>query len=352
MEFSYDTLPRRVVFGAGSFRRLGEELDRLGASRALLIAGKRAADDAAGPLGDRRAATLTEVAQHVPVEVAEHGRAAAAEAGADSLVAVGGGSAIGLAKAVALALGLPVVAVPTTYAGSEMTPIYGLTGPHGKRTGRDPRVLPRVVLYDPALTVGLPPAVTAASGMNALAHCVEAFYGPGANPVSALHAEEGIRTLARGLPLAVAEPAGLDGRATALYGAHLAGSALAVAGVAIHHQLCHVLGGSFGLPHADLNAVVLPHAARFVREAVPDELARVARALGAEEAATGLYDLARTLGAPASLAELGMAAHDLDRAAELAAGAVASAPRPATVADLHALLLAAFEGERPAPGRE
>jgi maleylacetate reductase len=349
MQFQYESLAGRVLFGVGVVARLGDELDRLGATRALAIASKRAADELAGWVGPERCAGVhTGVAEHVPVEAAAAAREAAGRAGADCLVAMGGGSAIGLAKAVALELDVPIVAVPTSYSGSEMTPIYGLTSRQGKRTGRDQRVLPRVVLYDPELTVGLPPRVSGSSGMNALAHCLEALYGPGANPVTALSALEGTRALTRGLPVAVSRPDDLDGRTDALYGAHLGGASLAVAGVAIHHQLCHVLGGSFGLPHADLNAVVLPHAARFVSDAVPAELAQVAKALGAEEAATGLYDFARRLGTPASLAELGMAAGDLERAAELAVTAVARAPRPASVEDLRALLRDAFEGRRPA----
>jgi maleylacetate reductase len=350
MEFTYEPSPVRVVFGVGALDRLGEELDRLGVTRALVIARPRSVDDLAGRLGPARyAGACSGIVEHVPVEAAAAARRAARQAGADCLVVLGGGSAIGLAKAVALELALPIVAVPTTYSGSEVTPVYGLTGPDGKRTGRDRRVLPRVVLYDPAGTVGLPPRVAAASGMNAVAHCVEAFYGPTANPVSALLAEAGLRALAAALPGVVATPADLDARAGALYGAHLAGAALAGAGVAIHHQLCHVLGGSFGLRHADLNAVVLPHAAGFVGPAVPDRLARVAKALGAEEAATGLYDLARRLGAPASLAALGMTEHDLDKAAELAAGVVSRTPRAATEEDLRALLLDAYEGRRPIP---
>jgi alcohol dehydrogenase class IV len=348
MQFQYETVAGRVLFGAGVVTRLGDELDRLGTTRALAIASKRAADELAARLGPERCAGVhTRVAEHVPVEAAAAAREAAGRAGADCLVTMGGGSAIGLAKAIALELELPIVAVPTSYSGSEMTPIYGITSRQGKRTGRDRRVLPRVVLYDPELTVGLPPRVSGSSGMNALAHCVEAIYGPGANPVTALSALEGTRALARGLPVAVSRPDDLDGRTEALYGAHLGGAALAVAGVAIHHQLCHVLGGSFGLPHADLNAVVLPHAARFVREAVPAELAQVARALGVEETATGLYDFARRLGTPSSLAELGMAEGDLDRAAELAVTAVARAPRAATVEDLRGLLSDAFVGRRP-----
>jgi maleylacetate reductase len=344
---TYEAPPGRVVFGVGALDRLAEELARVGARRVLLVASKRVADELADRLGGRHAATFNEVVQHVPVEVAERARQLAREVGADGLVAVGGGSAVGLAKAVALDLGLPIVAVPTTYAGSELTAIYGLSQGGRKRTGRDPRVLPKVVLYDPARTLSLPPEVTGPSGMNALAHCVEAFYGPGANPISSALATEGIRALAAGLPRAVQRPDDLDGRTATLRGAWLAGAALAVAGTGIHHQICHVLGGAFGLDHGGMNAALLPHTVRFVSPAVPAAMARVAAALGAADAATGCFRLARQVGAPAGLAALGMAGADLDRAAELCAGHVTDRPRRARVAELRALLGAAHAGQPP-----
>jgi maleylacetate reductase len=283
------------------------------------------------------------------VEAAARAVAAASEAGADCLVAMGGGSATGMAKAVALERQLPIVAVPTTYAGSEVTPIYGLTGPEGKRTGRDPRVLPRTVLYDPALTTGLPAQVTGPSGMNALAHCVEALYAPGANPVTSLLAEEGARALHRGLPGAVADPGDLAARSDALLGAWLAGTALAAAGIGIHHQLCHLLGGAYRLPHAELHAVVLPHAVHFVAPAARPQLARLAGSLGVDDVAGGIWDLGRRLGTPASLAELGLAEAELDRAAEQAVARVVQTPRRAGVSELRALLEAAWRGGRPPP---
>jgi maleylacetate reductase len=347
--FVYDALPGRVVFGVGSVEHLGEEVDRLGAGRVLAIAGKRAIDSLVERLGDRWAASFTDVQQHVPVEAAARGVAAASEAGADCLVAMGGGSATGMAKAVALELQVPIVAVPTTYAGSEVTPIYGLTGPEGKRTGRDPRVLPRTVVYDPALTTGLPAAVTGPSGMNALAHCVEALYAPGANPVTSLLAEEGARALHRGLPGAVADPSDLAARSDALLGAWLAGTALASAGIGIHHQLCHLLGGAYRLPHAELHAVVLPHAVHFVTPAARPQLARLAGSLGVDDVAGGIWDLGRRLGTPASLAELGLAEAELDRAAEQAVARVVQTPRRAGVSELRALLEAAWQGGRPPP---
>jgi alcohol dehydrogenase class IV len=183
--------------------------------------------------------------------------------------------------------------------------------------------------------------------MNALAHGVEAFYGPGANPVSTALAEAGIRALADGLPSAVERPDNLEGRTGTLRGAWLAGAALAVAGTGIHHQICHVLGGAFGLDHGGMNAVLLPHTVRYVTPAVPAAMARVAAALGAADAATGCFDLARRLGAPASLAALGLAGAELDRAAELCAGQVTGRPRPARVEELRALLGAAHAGLPP-----
>jgi maleylacetate reductase len=347
--FVYEALPGRVVFGVGSVEHLGEEVDRLGARRVLAIAGKRAIDGLVERLGGRWAASFTDLQQHVPVEAAARAVAAAAEAGADGLVAMGGGSATGMAKAVALERRLPILAVPTTYAGSEVTPIYGLTGPDGKRTGRDPRVLPRTVVYDPALTTGLPAGVTGPSGINALAHCVEATYAPGANPISSLLAEEGARALAAGLPVAVSDPADLAARSDALRGAWLAGTAMAAAGVGIHHQLCHLLGGAYRLPHAELHAVVLPHAVGFVAPAARPQLARLAGSLGVDDLAGGIWDLGRRLGAPASLAELGLPEAELDLAATQAVARIVQTPRRAGVAELRALLEAAWWGRRPPP---
>src|SRR6266536_2962204 len=197
--FEYEALPSRVVFGVGASDRLAGEVDRIGATRVLVVASRDRAVRLRERLGGRCAGIFTELRQHVPVESAAAARGAAGELDVDCLVACGGGSAVGLAKAVALDRPVPVVALPTTYAGSEMTPVWGLTSGRRKQTGRDPRVAAAVVLYDPALTVSLPARLTASSGMNAVAHCVAALYGPRANPVTALHAEEGLRRLAAGL---------------------------------------------------------------------------------------------------------------------------------------------------------
>jgi maleylacetate reductase len=348
--FTYEALPGRVVFGSGALANVADEVERLGATRALLLAEQRDVERVRAVLGARCAAVFTDIQQHVPVAAATAAVDTARAADADCLVTIGGGSATGFAKAVAVQLDVPILAIPTTYAGSEVTPIYGITAEGHKQTRRDLRALPRTVIYDPELTVSLPPQVTGPSGMNALAHCVEAFYAPGANPLTSLLAEEGVRVLARGLPIAVNHPEDLDGRSDTLLGAYLAGTALAVAGVAIHHQACHVLGGTFGLPHGELNAVVLPHVVRFVTEAVPDDMARVARALGAEDAATGLFDLARALGAPASLAELGMPESDLPKAVEEVAAHVSQHPRHSDAASVEAILGDAYTGRRPGRG--
>jgi maleylacetate reductase len=348
--FVHDAVPGRVVFGVGSVGSLEGEVDRLGAGRVLAIAGKRAIDALVERLGGRWAASFTDVQQHVPIELAGRAVAAASEAGADCLVAMGGGSATGLAKAVALEHPVPIVAVPTTYAGSEMTPIYGLTGPGGKRTGRDLRVLPRTVIYDPALTTSLPAGVTGPSGLNALAHCVEALYAPGATPLTALLGQEGASLLVRALPRLVDSPSDLPARADALLGAWLGGAAMAAAGVGLHHQLCHLLGGAYRLPHAELHAVMLPHAVHFLAPAARPQLAGLAARLGVDDLAGGIWDLGRRLGTPASLAALGLAEDELDRVAILAVAQVVQAPRRAGVSELRGLLEAAWRGRRPDGG--
>jgi len=348
--FTYVSLPSRVVFGAGAVARLPAELEKLGARRALVLStpGRAASVKAvAASLGARCAGIYDKAVMHVPVEVAEDARRAAKALDADCCVAVGGGSTIGLGKAIAASAGLPVLAVPTTYSGSEMTPIYGLTEGGLKRTQRDARVLPRTVIYDPELTLGLPPATSAASGMNAIAHCVEAMYAQDANPIVSLMAEEGIRALAASLPIVIKEPSNLDARSDALYGAWLAGVSLGAVGMALHHKLCHTLGGTWNLPHAETHAIVLPHAARYNRDAAPEAMARIARALGAKDAPTGLYDLEMKLGLKMKLADLGMKQADLERAAQLATQAPYPNPAAVEYAQVLQLLRNAFAGRRP-----
>ncbi|MBU8541211.1 maleylacetate reductase [Falsiroseomonas tokyonensis] len=347
MRFTYTAAPMRVVFGAGRLAELGAEVERLGIQRAVLLVtptqAERGAALAAG-LGPRGAGSIPLAAMHTPVEVTEQALEALRRLGGDGLVAVGGGSAIGLGKALALRTGLPQIAVPTTYAGSEMTPILGQTQAGQKQTIRSAEALPEVVIYDVELTLGLPPALSATSGLNAMAHAVEALYAPDANPVTSLQAEESIRALAAALPVVVARPGDVAARAEALQGAWLAGVCLGAVNVSLHHKLCHVLGGSFGLPHAETHAVVLPHAMEFNAPAAPEAMARVARALGVSDPVAGLFALSRRIGAPQSLAELGLREADLDRAAEIATASPYPNPRPVTRQAIRALLGAAFTG--------
>jgi maleylacetate reductase len=347
--FVYESLPSRVVFGAGSLDQLTAELDRLGCKRALVLATSPArAEEVVRRLGDHVAGIYDRAVMHVPTETARSARDEARRVDADVSIAIGGGSTIGLAKAISLEPGLPILAIPTTFSGSEMTPIWGMTEGGVKRTGRDAKVLPRVVIYDPTLTLTLPPAVAGPSGMNAIAHCVEALYAENANPIVSLMAEEGIRALAESLPTVVAKPSDLDAHATALYGSWLAGTCLGSVGMALHHKLCHTLGGSFNLPHAETHTVILPYATAYNLEAAPDARWRVSRALnGARSAAASLYDLARRLQAPKALKQIGMREGDLDRAAQLATQNPYYNPRPVTREGVRALLEQAFHGRPP-----
>ncbi len=343
--FTYDAFPGRVVFGAGTLARVPAELEQLGVRRPLLIATGSAAaraEELRASLGDGEAGVLTGVRAHVPIDDVLAARATVRGVDADGIVAIGGGSVIGLAKAVAAEMPVTLLAVPTTYSGSEMTPLYGVTDAGTKHTVRDPRVLPRAVVYDPELTLTLPASATAASAFNAIAHCVEAFYGPGANPLTSLICETGLGFLTGVLPDVVADPEDLDSRSDLLYGAHLAGTALAVGGTALHHRVCHVLGGSFGLGHADANAVMLPHVLRFNAPAIPDEIEWIADAIGADDPAARLADLAAEVGAPTSLSALGLAEADLDEAARRVVAEPPANPRPVDFAAVRALLADAW----------
>lgn len=349
-EFVYSSPAYRVVFGAGSLRHLVREIDQLGARRALVLSTPQQRDSAervAALIGERCAGIFDQAVMHVPIETARQARELARQLNADCAIAIGGGSTTGLGKAIALESSLPILAVPTTYAGSEMTPIYGITEAGLKKTGRDMRVLPKTVIYDPELTVGLPAALSVTSGINAIAHAAEGLYAQDANPIMSLFAEEGIRALAQGLPNVVAQPHDIEARSQCLYGAWLCGAVLGNVGMALHHKLCHTLGGSYNLPHAETHTVVLPHALAYNAAAAPEAMQRIARALGAGDAAQGIYDLAASLNAPLSLKEIGMPGDQLDRCTDIALQNAYINPRPLERAALRALLEDAYQGRRP-----
>ena len=348
--FVYTSQPSRVVFRAGALDDLGAEIERLGAHRALVLSTpeqRASAEDVSKRLGARSAGIYDKAVMHVPIETAEAAREMAKSSNADCCVAIGGGSTIGLGKAIALTSDLPILAIPTTFAGSEMTPIYGITEQGQKKTGRDARVLPKTVIYDPLLIMTLPVRIAGPSGMNAIAHCVEALYAPDGNPITSLMAEEGIRTLASSLPLMVMEPQNLEARADALYGAWLSGACLGNVGMALHHKLCHTLGGSYDLPHAQTHTVVLPHAVHYNRDAAPKAMIRITLALEGADPAGGLYDLAKAIGAPVALRDLGMKESALDEAAQLAIRNPYFNPRPVERVAIRQLLQDAWEGNRP-----
>jgi alcohol dehydrogenase class IV len=370
MRFIHDTLPQRVAFGSGAAAaNLSGEIGNLGATRVMLIAAKaemHLADTIAKDIPV--ALRYDDVVMHVPVEVAGRAREAAVSNDVDVLVSVGGGSTTGLAKAIAMTTGLPIVAVPTTYAGSEATPVWGLTEGEKKTTGIDQQVLPKVIIYDAALTMSLPVEMSVASGLNALAHCVDSMWAPNADPINAAFAAEGIRSLAAGLPKVVADPMDLDGREHALYAAYLSAAAFASAGSGLHHKICHVLGGKYNLPHAQTHATVLPYVLAFNGPAAPEAERRIATALnsagfgGAAPGSTaggaaprstgsaldGLVALKQELNAPHALADYGFTEDSIAEAAEAILPSVPpSNPRPVTAGDLRALLRAAWSGSDP-----
>jgi alcohol dehydrogenase class IV len=345
--FVYSGLPSRVVFGSGSVKKLPEEVERLGGKRVLLISTPgRAAMVLSISKELKIAGTFDKAVMHTPIDAVNLAREMAKSLQADCCVAVGGGSTIGFGKAIALTSGLPIVAVPTTYSGSEMTTIWGISEGGAKKTGRDPKVLPKAVVYDPELTLDLPAAVSAASGMNAIAHCAEALYAHDGNPIVSLMAEEGIRALCISLPEIIKNLRDSEARSNALYGAWLAGCTIATTSVALHHKLCHVLGG-FGLPHAETHAIVLPHALKYNRDAAPEAMGRISRAIQSDNAVQGLWNLERQLFLPMRLADIGMKEADLERAARIAVEAPYPNPRKVEYDPLLELLRNAWEGRRP-----
>lgn len=348
--FTYEGLPSRVLFGWGTSSQAAAEVRALARGRALVLSTPEqqpGAERLAAALGPTCVGLFSDAAMHTPVAVTERAMTAVRRLDADCTVAIGGGSAIGLGKAIAFRTGLPQVVIPTTYAGSEMTPVLGETGEEGKVTRRTLKVLPETVLYDVELTLTLPAAVSAASGVNAMAHAVEAMYAANSNPVTALLAAESVRLLARALPVIAADPGNPAAREDALRGSWLAGTCLATAGMALHHKLCHILGGTFGLPHAATHAAVLPHAMAYNAGAAPEAMAVLANALGQPDPAGAVYRMLGTLALERSLARLGMPRDGIGRAADAAVREPYPNPAALDRDRIRRLLAAAWAGEPP-----
>ncbi len=348
--FTYNGQPARVVFGVGSLQHLGREIEALGAKKALVLSTpeqRASAEMIADLLGARAVGVFDRAVMHVPIETAREAREVARRLGADCAVAIGGGSTTGLGKAIALDSGLPILAIPTTYAGSEMTSIYGITEAGMKKTGKDARVLPRAVIYDPELTLSLPVGMSITSGINAIAHAAEGLYAVDSNPIMDLMAKEGIAALGRALPAIKKEAGDMQARSDALYGAWLCGTVLGNVGMALHHKLCHTLGGSFNLPHAETHTIVLPHALAYNAAAAPQAMRAIAEALGGSSAAQAVFDLAKDNGVPVALRDIGLKETDLDKACDIAMQNQYPNPRPLERAAIRQLLQDAFEGARP-----
>jgi alcohol dehydrogenase class IV len=348
--FIYQAAPMRVIFGRGTLNQLASEAARLGISRALILATpnqEQQASQIAALLGERAAGVFAQAEMHTPVAVTDRAMACARELKVDGVVAIGGGSTTGLGKAIALRTDLPQLVVPTSYAGSEMTSILGETRDGLKTTQSSPMILPETVIYDVDLTMTMPPLLSATSGLNAIAHAVEALYARGRNPIISLMAQEGIRSLAQALPEIKNDASDVEARTLALYGAWLCGSCLGAVGMALHHKLCHTLGGTFNLPHAETHAVILPHAVAYNASAEPQAMSQIARALGTQDAAGGLFELAGEIGVRRSLKDLGMREEDLDRASDLAVANPYWNPQPVERDAIRGLIGRAWAGLPP-----
>ncbi|WJR76861.1 maleylacetate reductase [Bradyrhizobium sp. NP1] len=339
--------PVRVCIGAGVRHEVGAEMDARKLRRALVLSTpEQVAQGEAtmADLGARALGIFSRATMHTPVRITEAALAAAETA--DCLVAIGGGSTIGLAKAIALRTDLPQIVLPTTYAGSEATPVLGQSADGVKETLRSPKVQPEIILYDPELVATLPLSLTVTSGLNAMAHAVEALYARDRNPLSSQLALGGLRAFVTSLPRVVACPGDLTAREQTLFGAWLCGTVLAQVGMALHHKLCHTLGGRFNLPHAATHAILLPHTAAYNADAAAEMLVPAEELVGGP-IGSRLYDFAASLGAPLALKSLGLSETDLDEAAKLAAENPYWNPKPIERGDIRGLLQKAWEGSHP-----
>lgn len=348
--FVHTAHPSRVVFGSGRLHELPAELDRLALSRVVVICAPRQlpiGNTVAIVCGDRAHSVYPHAAMHVPRSVATAARKYVTTREIDGVVVVGGGSSVGLGKAIALETGLPVLAIPTTYAGSEMTPIWGITDDRDKTTGRDVRVLPRTVIYDPDLTLALPAPISVSSALNAVAHAAEALYAPDTSPIIEMMAGEAVRALAGALPTVAANPADHPSRVQLLYGAWLAGTCLGATRMSLHHKLCHIIGGTFDLSHSDVHAIILPHVLAFNLVGAQRARTILSRAIGADDPAASIYSLNRQLGSSTSLQALGMRGEHIESVVSKAMTDPYWNPRPVTAEAIRSIVSNAFAGSPP-----
>ncbi|KAL3417549.1 Maleylacetate reductase 1 [Phlyctema vagabunda] len=348
--FEYNAAPARVIFGSGTLTKLGDEIARQNLSLPLLLSTPQQVgqvEQLSALLNGKIAGIFTEATMHTPVNVTEKALEYAKSVHADSVISIGGGSTIGLGKAISIRTGLPHICIPTTYAGSEMTPILGETQDGKKTTRSDPKILPGTVIYDVDLTMTLPASMSATSGVNAIAHAVEALYARNTNPIINLLALEGIKALAESLPQIINDPSSTTSRSAALYGAWLCGTCLGAVGMSLHHKLCHTLGGSFNMPHAETHTIILPHALAYNAPAIPRVMSQLAGVLpGSEGDATkGLNVLLAKLQVKRGLKDFGFKEEDIDKAVEIAIGNPYWNPRPIEKEPLRELLRRAWAGE-------
>ena len=350
IEFNYKALPWNIVFAVGGLQALPNELDKLGKRRALILTTPNQAEqgrELAKLLGDRAVGLFDQAAMHAPAAALEAATDFCHSLAADCTVALGGGSTIGLGKALAVKEGLDNIVIPTSYAGSEMTDIWAVTEAERKVTARNYAAVPTLTLYDPQLTLTLPPEFSVASGLNAMAQAVVNVATDKPNPIISSLALDGIRALAASLPIIMKDPQNIEARSQALYGASMAGGALGMGITSLHHRLCHTFGGTFNTPHAETHAILLAHSVAYNAAATAEGTARVADALGVDNAAQGIYQLAKKLGVPLSLKEVGILETDLDKAVAVSLENSLSNPEPVTPKRLRQLLDNAWRGNPP-----
>lgn len=350
INFGYKALPWNIIFAPGALQRLPGELDKLGFSRALVLSTPQQTDQGQSVvdlLGERAVGLFDQAVMHVPADTVEQAIREVKRLDADCTVSIGGGSTTGLGKALALRIDLPNIVIPTSYAGSEMTNIWGITEHDRKVTGRDDRVVPTLTIYDPELTLTLPAKFAGPSGLNAMAQAVVNVASGEANPIVSVMAVDAVRALAKGLPKIVSEPDNMQARSEVLYGACLAGGSLGTGTTSLHHRLCHTFGGTFNTPHAETHTILLPHCVAYNASATSEGTAKLADAMGVENAAMGIFELAKTVGAPTALKDIGIQEQDLDKAAQIATESPVNNPEPVTTERVRKLLENAFHGHPP-----